>query len=131
MSDAVDRHGVRHVVVDNLQFMLGSKSTHLADCYTAQNHAIAEFRKFASNRDVHISLVVHPRKVICQHGDLIGSAVKTRRCLYCSLNYHCFFRKQKTVLFLMRLYLEQPRRVKRLTIYSFYSLHQANQSHFR
>ena len=63
MSDAVDRHGVRHVVVDNLQFMLGSRSSHMADLYTAQNHAIAQFRKFASLQDVHVSLVVHPRKV--------------------------------------------------------------------
>ena len=63
MSDAVERHGVRHVVVDNLQFMLGSRSSHLADLYAVQNHAIAQFRKFASLHDVHISLVVHPRKV--------------------------------------------------------------------
>ena len=63
MSEAVESHGVRHVVVNNLQFMLGSRSSHLADLYTFQNHAIAQFRKFASLHDVHISLVVHPRKV--------------------------------------------------------------------
>ena len=63
MCAAVEKHRVKHVVVDNLQFMLGSGMSHLADCYSAQNQAISEFRRFASQENVHVSLVVHPRKV--------------------------------------------------------------------
>ena len=63
MSEAVQRHEVSHVVIDNLQFMLGSGSSLITDCYAAQNHAISQFRRFASLHNIHVSLVVHPRKV--------------------------------------------------------------------
>lgn len=62
MSHAVYVHDIQHIIVDNLQFMLGS--TNIMDRYTAQNQAIGELRKFASLENVHISIVMHPRKVI-------------------------------------------------------------------
>ena len=34
----------------------------LDDSFGAQNHAIAEFRKFASNKNIHVTVVIHPRK---------------------------------------------------------------------
>ncbi len=56
------------VVLDNLQFMisrqnLASRSGNSNfDKFDAQDIAIEKFRKFATERNVHLSLVVHPRK---------------------------------------------------------------------
>ena len=61
MSHAAYVHDIQHVIVDNLQFMVGSISN--LDRYAVQNNAIAEFRKFASVMNVHVTLVIHPRKV--------------------------------------------------------------------
>ena len=62
MSHAAYVHDIQHVIVDNLQFMLGS-NYQVHDRYTVQNQAIAEFRKFASAKNIHVSVVIHPRKV--------------------------------------------------------------------
>ncbi len=61
MSHAVYAHNIQHVIVDNLQFMLGS--TNILDTYSAQNQAIGALRRFASAEDVHVTVVIHPRKV--------------------------------------------------------------------
>ena len=34
----------------------------LDDSFGAQNHAIAEFRNFASAKNIHVTIVIHPRK---------------------------------------------------------------------
>eukprot|EP00916_Digyalum_oweni_P026416 GHVL01043404.1.p1 GENE.GHVL01043404.1~~GHVL01043404.1.p1 ORF type:complete len:1456 (+),score=379.99 GHVL01043404.1:481-4368(+) len=52
---------VRHVVIDNLQFMLSGQRRGV-ETWDLQNEAIDKFRRFATNNNVHISLVVHPRK---------------------------------------------------------------------
>ena len=71
MSHAAYVHDIQHVIVDNLQFMLGS-NYQVHDRYTVQNQAIAEFRKFASAKNIHVSVVIHPRKVgcvcVCEYG---------------------------------------------------------------
>ncbi|KFG65437.1 putative helicase, partial [Toxoplasma gondii RUB] len=52
---------VGHVVLDNLQFMLsGQARGH--EVWDMQNSAIEKFRRFATVKNVHISIVVHPRK---------------------------------------------------------------------
>ncbi len=61
MSHAVCAHNIQHVIVDNLQFMLGTAN--LTDAYSAQNQVIGTLRRFASSQDVHITIVMHPRKV--------------------------------------------------------------------
>jgi hypothetical protein len=33
------------------------------DRFHAQNVAISEFRKFATSKNVHVTIVIHPRKV--------------------------------------------------------------------
>ena len=33
------------------------------DRFSAQNHVIAALRNFASTKNVHVTLVIHPRKV--------------------------------------------------------------------
>lgn len=68
MSHAVYMHDIQHVIVDNLQFMLGARVSSIMDQYSIQNQAIAALRKFASSQNVHVTVVIHPRKV----GTLIG-----------------------------------------------------------
>ena len=61
MDYAVYMHDVQHVVLDNLQFMLAGQSDKL-DKFDMQDKAINEFRHFATHKNVHITLVIHPRK---------------------------------------------------------------------
>ena len=77
MEHAVYTFDVQHIVLDNLQFMLrylfddlfsvflilpfsgqGSKF----DKFEIQDTAIIKLREFSTSKDVHITLVVHPRK---------------------------------------------------------------------
>ncbi|XP_038614389.1 twinkle protein, mitochondrial-like isoform X3 [Tachyglossus aculeatus] len=61
MHHAVCMRGVSHVVVDNLQFMMG-QGQRSADRLTAQDNIIGAFRRFATDSGCHVTLVVHPRK---------------------------------------------------------------------
>jgi len=66
MSHAVYVHDIAHVIVDNLQFMLGvdsSSSSMAADRFYRQDIVISLFRSFATNMNCHVTLVIHPRKV--------------------------------------------------------------------
>lgn len=68
MSHAARVHDIAHVVVDNLQFMLGVSSIDKnMDRYWKQDLIIASFRKFATWNNCHVSLVIHPRKVILRN----------------------------------------------------------------
>lgn len=52
-----------HIILDNLQFMMSKMNQKSSfDKYDIQDMALEKFRKFASERNVHIILVVHPRK---------------------------------------------------------------------
>uniref|UniRef100_A0A915IZR4 SF4 helicase domain-containing protein n=1 Tax=Romanomermis culicivorax TaxID=13658 RepID=A0A915IZR4_ROMCU len=51
-----------HVLVDNLQFMQGSSKHGSFDKYMNQDLIFSEFRELASKLNVHVTLVVHPRK---------------------------------------------------------------------
>lgn len=64
MEYAVYVNDVEHIILDNLQFMTSRKETMKSsfDKYDVQDLAIEKFRTFASEHNVHISLVVHPRK---------------------------------------------------------------------
>ncbi|KAI9321254.1 P-loop containing nucleoside triphosphate hydrolase protein [Dichotomocladium elegans] len=59
---AVYAYDVRHIILDNLQFMLSQQGRSHQDRWELQDDAIAELRRFATEQDVHITLVVHPRK---------------------------------------------------------------------
>ncbi|CAO3661969.1 unnamed protein product [Umbelopsis ramanniana] len=59
---AVYAYDVRHIILDNLQFMLSQQGRSSLDKWDIQDEAVAELRKFATSKDVHITLVVHPRK---------------------------------------------------------------------
>jgi len=61
MNHAVYALDVEHILLDNLQFMLSDQGSGL-DRFELQDRAISEFRSFASTNNVHITLVIHPRK---------------------------------------------------------------------
>lgn len=57
-------HDINHVIIDNLQFMMGtSGESRYLDRFWMQDEVIAALRTFATRRNCHVSLVVHPRKV--------------------------------------------------------------------
>lgn len=63
MEYAVYVNDVEHIILDNMQFMItrnGKKSSF--DKFEVQDLAIEKFRKFATEHNVHVTLVVHPRK---------------------------------------------------------------------
>lgn len=56
-------HDIHHVIIDNLQFMMGtSDDPRHIDRYWRQDEIIASFRTFATRRNCHVTLVIHPRK---------------------------------------------------------------------
>jgi archaellum biogenesis ATPase FlaH len=62
---AVLVNGVQHVIIDNLQFMMnnpGSVGYVKYDRFEAMDQIIYKFRTFASNFNIHLSIVIHPRK---------------------------------------------------------------------
>lgn len=77
MSHAAYVYDIDHVIVDNLQFMTSYLSRG-DDKFFAQNHVISALRNFASSKNVHVTLVIHPRKeneeVELQTASIFGSA---------------------------------------------------------
>ncbi|CAF4780924.1 unnamed protein product [Pieris macdunnoughi] len=55
-------YDISHVVVDNVQFMLGLGEEREGDRYLRQDAVITAFRTFATARHCHVTLVMHPRK---------------------------------------------------------------------
>ncbi|XP_064625102.1 twinkle mtDNA helicase-like [Lineus longissimus] len=63
MSHAVYVHDIAHVIVDNLQFMMGvERFGSSMDRFFQQEVIIGAFRRFATNLNCHVTLVIHPRK---------------------------------------------------------------------
>lgn len=57
-------HDISHVIIDNLQFMMGTAGENrYLDRFWMQDEIIAALRTFATKRNCHVTLVVHPRKV--------------------------------------------------------------------
>ncbi|KDO18497.1 hypothetical protein SPRG_16173 [Saprolegnia parasitica CBS 223.65] len=61
MEYAVYAYDVQHILLDNIQFMMSGQGRGY-DKFERQDAALDKFRKFASAKNVHITLVVHPRK---------------------------------------------------------------------
>lgn len=59
MSHATYIHDIGHVVLDNLQFMMGAGGF---DRFVEQDNVVSKFRQFATSRKCHVTLVIHPRK---------------------------------------------------------------------
>ncbi|XP_053547696.1 twinkle mtDNA helicase [Bombina bombina] len=61
MQHAVYMHDISHIIIDNLQFMMGQE--HLStDKFAFQDYMVGAFRKFATEHNCHVTLVIHPRK---------------------------------------------------------------------
>lgn len=56
-------HDINHVIIDNVQFMMGmaDESKHI-DRFWKQDVIIAAFRAFSTKKNCHVTLVIHPRK---------------------------------------------------------------------
>ncbi|XP_018592011.1 twinkle mtDNA helicase isoform X1 [Scleropages formosus] len=61
MHHAVYLYDISHVVIDNLQFMMGQENISI-DKFAIQDHIIGAFRTFATNNSCHVTLIIHPRK---------------------------------------------------------------------
>ncbi|KAM5141014.1 twinkle mtDNA helicase [Mantella aurantiaca] len=61
MQHAVYMHDISHVIIDNLQFMMGQEQLHI-DKFALQDYVVGAFRKFATDNNCHVTLVIHPRK---------------------------------------------------------------------
>ncbi|CAG7729053.1 unnamed protein product [Allacma fusca] len=69
------KYDIEHVVIDNLQFMLGTgENGGQHDRFWQQDIVIGAFRKFCNERNCHVTLVVHPRKEQSE-GDLTNSSI--------------------------------------------------------
>lgn len=64
MDFAAYVNDVEHIILDNMQFMISRNTSGGSsfDKFDIQDIAIEKFRKFATERDVHITLVCHPKK---------------------------------------------------------------------
>lgn len=56
------KYQIGHVCLDNLQFLLGTQEKGFKK-FDLQDEAIERFRKLSTDNDVHMTLVIHPRKV--------------------------------------------------------------------
>ncbi|XP_046410107.1 mitochondrial DNA helicase isoform X1 [Neodiprion virginianus] len=56
-------HDIAHVIIDNVQFMMGisDEQKHM-DRFWKQDAVVAAFRTFATKFNCHVTLVIHPRK---------------------------------------------------------------------
>ncbi|XP_068111391.1 twinkle mtDNA helicase [Hyperolius riggenbachi] len=61
MQHAVYMHDVSHVIIDNLQFMMGQENLSY-DKFAVQDFIVGAFRQFATDNCCHVTLVIHPRK---------------------------------------------------------------------
>lgn len=72
----------RHVILDNLQFMTNGQSNRSRERFEIMDNAVGEIRTFCTSKNVHVSLVVHPRKeddeVKIQTASVFGSAKATQ-----------------------------------------------------
>lgn len=64
MDYATHVHDVEHIILDNMQFMISRKGNARSsfDKFDVQDMAIEKFRQFCTEKNVHVTLVVHPRK---------------------------------------------------------------------
>lgn len=62
MAHAVYVHDISHVIVDNLQFMMGIDYNE-NNRFIRQDHIVSSFRNFATEKNCHVTLIIHPKKV--------------------------------------------------------------------
>ena len=62
MDFATYAYDVEHIIVDNLQFMLSGQALGV-NKFDLQDSVISKFRNFATDKNVHLTLVIHPKKI--------------------------------------------------------------------
>jgi twinkle protein len=62
MDFATYAYDIGHVVIDNLQFMLSGQALGV-NKFDLQDQVISKFRNFATDKNVHLSIVIHPKKI--------------------------------------------------------------------
>lgn len=59
---AVYTYDISHVVIDNLQFMISGQGRGV-NKFDIQDMVISGLRRFATEKNIHITIVIHPKKV--------------------------------------------------------------------
>ncbi|XP_068972816.1 mitochondrial DNA helicase [Bombus flavifrons] len=67
VMDAVEHatyiHDIAHVIIDNIQFMMGTSSdSKYVDRFWKQDEIVGKFRNFATTYNCHVTMIIHPRK---------------------------------------------------------------------
>ncbi|XP_055912932.1 mitochondrial DNA helicase [Eupeodes corollae] len=66
VMDAIEHaqyvYDIKHVIIDNIQFMMGMSGFNKVDKFYEQDAVISAFRSYATRKNVHVTLVMHPRK---------------------------------------------------------------------
>lgn len=62
MVEAVKTRNVQHILLDNLQFILSEQYMNKLDKFELGDKTISALRSFCNIFNVHVTLVVHPRK---------------------------------------------------------------------
>eukprot|EP00602_Paraphysomonas_sp_CaronLab_P009375 CAMPEP_0185037728 /NCGR_PEP_ID=MMETSP1103-20130426/32532_1 /TAXON_ID=36769 /ORGANISM="Paraphysomonas bandaiensis, Strain Caron Lab Isolate" /LENGTH=478 /DNA_ID=CAMNT_0027575839 /DNA_START=143 /DNA_END=1576 /DNA_ORIENTATION=+ len=82
MEFAVYQYDIKHIILDNLQFMMSRESGRFSSKFDAQDSAIESFRKFCTDKMVNVFLVIHPRKeddtTPLQMASILGTAKATQ-----------------------------------------------------
>eukprot|EP01133_Synstelium_polycarpum_P014161 gene14161-16690_t len=81
MEYAVYVHDVEHIVLDNLQFMMSGQGRGI-EKFDNMDDSIEKLRLFATQKNVHITVVIHPRKQDVEStlniNDIFGTAKATQ-----------------------------------------------------
>ncbi|TGZ71498.1 hypothetical protein CRM22_002615 [Opisthorchis felineus] len=62
MEEGIQKFGVEHILIDNLQFLLGAGGYQFEERFHRQDRFVQKLRNFASQNKVHLTIVAHPRK---------------------------------------------------------------------
>jgi twinkle protein len=61
MHHAIYAFDVRHIIIDNLQFMTADQGRYI-DRWELHDRILSSLRGIATEKNVHITIVVHPKK---------------------------------------------------------------------
>lgn len=82
MEYAVYVFDVEHIILDNLQFMTPTHLVKGFDKFDQLDMSIARLRKFATSKNIHITIIIHPRKeddgAILSTSSVFGTAKATQ-----------------------------------------------------
>jgi twinkle protein len=62
IEEAIQLNAIEHVILDNLQFMTSCDASY-SEIYSKQDQICHKLRMIATSMNVHVSIVIHPRKV--------------------------------------------------------------------